>query len=196
MDNSEYVCDVVWATRHIPVDEVGAHLHISHGSAHEITHDKPWLLLSLCATCSKTAYRKTQMSLFGSLSATFESVLWPRWCLLKMRHYWKQNNDPALSAGEQTPKFETETSHITSQDDGQDTSNTRKSNVYTFLGCTGDKSGIFCREGFNSKECSLLSNAAGHTEASNSQQMPKIMVGSCSVAALPTLCSHTAETLH
>jgi len=113
-----------------------------------------------------------------------------------MHHYWKQNTDPALSAGEQTPKFEMETSHITCQDDGQDISNTRKSNVYTFLGCTGDDSGILCREGFNSKDCSLLSNAARHTEASNSQQMPKIAVGSCSVAALHTICSHTVEVLH
>jgi len=90
-------------------------------------------------------------------------------------------------------KFEMETSHITCQDDGQDTSNTRKSNAYTFLGCKGDNSGILCREGLNSKECSLLSHAARHTEASNSQKMPKIMVGSCSVVALPTLCSHTVQ---
>lgn len=103
---------------------------------------------------------------------------------------------PAHSAGEQTPKFEMETSHITCQDDSQDTSNTRKSNVYTFLGCTGDDSGILCREGFNIKECSLLSNASRHTEASNSQQMPKITVGCCSVAVLPTFCSHTVEMLH
>jgi len=72
--------------------------------------------------------------------------------------------DPALLAGQQTPKFEMETSHITCQDDGQETSNTRNSNVYTFLGCTGDDSGILCREGFNSKDCSLLSNAAIHSK--------------------------------
>jgi hypothetical protein len=58
-----------------------------------------------------------------------------------MCHYWKQNMDPALSAGEQTPKFEMETSYITCQDGGQDTSYTKKSNVYTFLGCRGDDSG-------------------------------------------------------
>lgn len=45
MDTFEHVRDTVWATRHEPIDEVAAHLRISHGSAHEITHDKPQLLL-------------------------------------------------------------------------------------------------------------------------------------------------------
>jgi hypothetical protein len=61
-----------------------------------------------------------------------------------------------------------ETSHITCQNDGQDTTNSRKGNAYTFLGRTEEDSGILCGEGFNSKECSLLSNAARQTEASNS----------------------------
>jgi hypothetical protein len=72
----------------------------------------------------------------------------------------------------------------------------RKAMFTLFWDAEGTTVEILCREGFNSKECSVLSNAARHTKASTSQQMPKITVGSCSVAALPTLCSHTVETLH
>jgi len=45
--------------------------------------------------------------------------------------------DPALSAGEQTPKFEMETSNITCQDDSQDTSNTKKAMFTLFWDAQG-----------------------------------------------------------
>jgi hypothetical protein len=57
----------------------------------------------------------------------------------------------------------------------------QENNAHSFLGCTGADSRTLCGEGFNSKECSLLWNATGQTEASNSQHMLKITISRRSV---------------